>query len=247
MGSASSIRQSGALDFGRTRWSMVLAVQRGESEARRSLAELCQRYWVPCYAYVRGCGHAPEAAAARVRSFLGHLVQEIRDGDPAGDGGFRIFLQRRLERFLAGDPRGMDANPPAHAFDPPRPLDQIEQRLPPLHAGVSTPADSFQRAFALELLDAGLAQLRDEARQAGREDMYEAVRPYLAREPAAGEYPALALRLRTSPLAVVIAVKRLRQRYQELIDAQLVQTVGSAEALAAERVALLALLETRAT
>jgi RNA polymerase sigma-70 factor (ECF subfamily) len=100
----------------------------------------------------------------------------------------------------------------------------------------------FQRAFAVEILESALEQLRAEALRSRRSDMFDALRPYLSREPGLGEYPELAARLKCSPLATVIAVKRLRQRYQELIDAQLVQTVDSAEALDAERLTLLSML-----
>jgi hypothetical protein len=243
MTAASSLQQNAAgLDFGRTRWSVVLAVRGDAGEAQRSLAELCVRYWVPVYAYVRHSGHPPEAAAALVQAFLGHLVQEIRQGDPTADGGFRAFLQRRLETFLASDWRRLETAPPAPEVAPPRPLAQIEQRLRRAQSSHATPPQIFQRTFAVEVLESALEQLRQEAARSRRVDMFEALRPFLAREPGAGEYPELAARLQCSPLATVIAVKRLRQRYQELIDAQLVQTVGSAEALDAERSALLALL-----
>ena len=65
MNSAASIPPQAAADFGRTRWSVVMAVRSGgEGEARRSLSDLCKRYWVPVYAYVRRCGHAPQGAAS---------------------------------------------------------------------------------------------------------------------------------------------------------------------------------------
>lgn len=244
MTAASSMRQQGSgMDFGRTRWSVVLAVRGDAAEAQRSLAELCVRYWLPVYAYVRHSGHPPEAAAALVQAFLSHLVLAIRQGDPAADGGFRVFLQQRLEAFLASDWRRLETAAPAPEVSPPWPLEQIEARFRRAHAPQATAAQIFQRAFAVEVLESALEQLRQEAARSRRADMFDALRPYLAREPGAGEYPELALRLQCSPLATVIAVKRLRQRYQELIDAQLVQTVGSAEALDAERSALLAMLQ----
>lgn len=234
---------SGGPDFGRTRWSIVAAVRAGgEDEARRSLSELCRQYWVPVYAYVRRCGHPPAGAAALVQAFLSHLVHEIRDGDPARDGGFRLFLQRQLECFLASDWTSLETAAPRPELAAPWPLEDVEARQRQEDASQSTPGDAFQRAFALELLARGLDQLRAEAAAAGRADLFDAVRPYLGREPGPGEYALLAQSLGTSPLATVVAVKRLRLRYQELIDAQLAQTVGGREAFEAERDALLARL-----
>jgi RNA polymerase sigma-70 factor (ECF subfamily) len=243
MAASSSLPQAmGAADFGRTRWSVVAAVRHGDEEdARRSLAELCRRYWVPVYAYVRRCGPAPSGAATLVQAFLSHVVREMRSGE-APDSGFRNFLQSRLEHFLARDWAELDTAAPLPEFGPPWPLTQIEERQRHEQGPEATPAQAFQRAFALELLAQGLQQLREEAEQAGRGAMFDAVRPYLTRDPGPGEYAILARALESSPLATVIAVKRLRQRYQELIDAQLAQTVGDSRAFAAERNALLALL-----
>ena len=247
MNSAASIpQQDAAADFGRTRWSVVLAVRSGsEAEARRSLAELCRRYWVPVYAFVRRCGHPPQSAATLVQAFLSDLVQQIRGGEGVGDGGFRAFLQQRLERFLASDWTRLETAAPLEEFAPPWPLQQIEERQRQEQLPQATPQQAFQRAFALELLAVGLVQLREEAERNGRAAMFDAVRPYLTREPVPGEYAELAATLQSSPLAAVIAVKRLRQRYQELIDTQLAQTVGSRQSFESERNALLAQLVPR--
>ncbi len=244
MSASASNPPPGVTDFGRTRWSMVMAVRSGDgADARRSLADLCRRYWVPVYAYVRRCGHPPAAAADLVQRFLGRLVEQIRDADQVEvDGGFREFLQQRLERFLAGDPGAAGDAPPAGEFAPPWPLDDIEQRQRREQLPEAAPAQAFQRAFALELLAMCVAQLREEAEQSGRRAMFDAVRPYLARDPVAGEYALLAQTLQSTPLAAVVAVKRLRQRFQELIDAQLAQTVGSRQSFDSERSALLAQL-----
>lgn len=242
--SASNPPPAGAADFGRTRWSMVMAVRSGDgAEARRSLSDLCRRYWVPVYAYVRRCGHPPAAAADLVQRFLGRLVEQLRDAEQVDvDGGFREFLQQRLERFLASDPDAADAMPPAAEFAPPCPLDDIEERQRREQLAQATPSQAFQRAFALELLAMCVAQLREEAEQSGRRAMFDAVRPFLARDPVPGEYAVLAQTLQSTPLAAVVAVKRLRQRFQELIDAQLAQTVGSRRSFDSERSALLAQL-----
>ena len=48
--------------------------------------------------------------------------------------------------------------------------------------------------------------------------------------------------MKSSPLAAVIAVKRLRQRFQELIDEELAQTIGVGQVLETERHTLLTLV-----
>jgi RNA polymerase sigma-70 factor (ECF subfamily) len=229
-------------DFGRTRWSMVIAVREGsEADARRSLGELCRRYWVPVYAYVRRSSHAPEEAARIVQRFLSHLVARLRVGQPRDAGGFRNYLQAELEDFLARQERRDAPVDGGIAMDPPWPLEEIERRQLAEHAADATPAEALQRGFALELLAIALHRLRKEAAQSGRDALFEAVRPYLSREPSQSEYAALAAGMKSSPLAMVVAVKRLRQRFQELVDEELAQTVGDAQSLKNERQTLLSL------
>jgi RNA polymerase sigma-70 factor (ECF subfamily) len=231
-----------ANDFGRTRWSMVVAVREGsEAQARRSLGELCRRYWVPVYVYVRRCGHSPERAALLVQRFLSQLVARLRISEPRSHGGFRNFLQSQLEEFVGSAERQAAPADTLADIEPPWPLDEIEQRqLAEHHADVS-PTQALQRAFALELLAISLQRLRNEAQQSGRMNLFEAVRPYLSREPRQSDYAALAARVKSSPLAMVVAVKRLRQRFQELVDEELAQTVGDAQSLQNERQTLLSL------
>jgi RNA polymerase sigma-70 factor (ECF subfamily) len=233
--------QHRASDFGRTRWSMVAAVREGtEGEARRSLGELCRRYWVPVYAYVRRSGYSAEEAVQLVQTFLNRLVARLRVSQPQLRGGFRDYMQAQLEEFLSGDPRS-DAPEHFAGLEPPWPLAEIEQRQRAEHAPDATPAEALQRGFALELLAIALQRLRREAEQSGRDKLFEAVRPYLSREPSQADYLALAKRMSSSALAMVVAVKRLRGRFQELVDDELAQTVGNAESLQNERKTLLSL------
>jgi hypothetical protein len=124
------------------------------------------------------------------------------------------------------------------------PLD-LEQRNREDNVGVSSPEQAYQRSFALEILARALKRLREEARQTGHLAMYEALEPYLAVDPAPGQYAEIAERLGSRPLALVVASKRLRQRFRELIGDELADTVSSAEELIAEQQALHALLRER--
>ena len=56
---------------------------------------------------------------------------------------------------------------------------------------------------------------------------YEALRPFLSREPAVGEYAALAARLNMAPGTLAVQVHRLRERYRQLVRAAVADTVDS--------------------
>ena len=225
--------------FAETRWSLVAAMQGDARSGRDSLAELCQSYWYPVFAYVRRCGHAPERSYQLTQSYFAHLLAELRDANPHEFGRFRSFLLARLNRFLAED----QERSPGHAgLAAPLTLAEVEQRQKRELGPEATPERAFQRSFALEVLARSHTRLRHEANEGGRIAMFDLLEPYLTAEPEAGQYEVLARALGSRPLAVVVAVKRLRQRFRELVDGELAQTVASDADLAGEREALLAVM-----
>lgn len=228
--------------FADTRWSLVAALGAGAGTAARSLAELCRSYWYPVYAYVRRCGHPPELAYDLAQAFFGHLLAELKSTNPQQYGQFRRFLLARLNRFLAEDWRNERLATPTEEIASPLPLAELELRQRREHAPEATPERAFHRSFALEVLARSLQRLRLEAQQGGRLEMFERLEPFLTGEPGPGQYEVLAEALNTRALAVVVAIKRLRQRFRELVDEELAETVASGGDMDAERGALLAIL-----
>lgn len=229
--------------FSRTRWSLVLDMQHPqEGQARRSLNELSQRFWYPVYAYARRSGHAPEIANDLCLGFFGHLPAMIAQVDPRVHGRFRDFLLMRLHDFLTADWRHDNDDARTPSLSAPQSVNELEQRLAADHPGVSNPEQVFQRSFALEVLARSLRRLREEAQEGGRTEMFQGLLPFLSRDPVPGQYEQRARALGSSPLVLVIAVKRLRQRFRELADDELMETVASPSDLESERAALLRLL-----
>jgi hypothetical protein len=223
--------------FATTRWSVVMHLASTESnDAGNALTELSQRYWYPVYAYVRRCGHEASIAQDITRCFLGNLMDQFRDGRArAPKGHFRRYLLDQLNVFLSGDWHEMvDSNSNSDLVAP----GDLEVRYLRDNADAASPERAYQRSFALEVIARAVKRLRSEARQTGHLDMYEALEPNLVRDPAAGEYEVMAATLKTRPLALVVALKRLRQRFRELVGEELTDTVTSAEELAAEQAAL---------
>jgi RNA polymerase sigma-70 factor (ECF subfamily) len=227
--------------FANTRWSMVMQQASGDSpDASRALDELAQRYWYPVYAYVRRCGHAPAIAQDITRTFLHRLIAEFqRSHEQPPHGHFRKFLLAQLNAFLGGDWREAIGEDPSNALTPPPDL-EIRNRHD--NAEAASPEQAYQRSFAFEVLARALRRLQSEARQTGHLPMYEALQPYLSRDPVPGEYEQIAKALHSPPLALVLALKRLRQRFRELAGQELADTVTSPEDLANEQAALHAAL-----
>ena len=204
-----------------------------QADARSALIELCRRYWYPVYAYVRHCGHSSPNAQVITRRFLQHLFQPFRDGEAIARGPFRRYLLTRLNGFLADhwqtDMTGElapELTIPAVDLEPRDGVDDTTS---------SSPEQAYQETFAREVVARAVARLRAEAHEIGHLDMYEGLAPFLARDPAAGEYEELARGLSRRPLGVVVALNQLRQRFRELIGEELADIVESPADVAAER------------
>jgi hypothetical protein len=220
--------------FATTRWSMVMRSAKAPSaNVCGALGELAQRYWYPVYVYVCRGGHAPDAAERIARSFLQRLLSDAGAG--GAQGPYRGYLLSRLHAHLAD-------GPPPDAGDTLAAPDDLEARYRSDHLDRLSPEQGYQRAFALQVVHRTLHRLRSDASQTGLGDLYELLEPFLGREAAPGECEQLAERLRAQPMTVVVALKRLRQRFRELAAEELVDTVTSADDLAAEQDTLLAVL-----
>ena len=246
--------------FQTTRWSLVAALDLAHdtpglhplaaAPARQRLLELCLRYWFPVYIYLRRSGHGAEAAQALAAGFFDNLLQRRGHGASRGsDGRFRTFLLAELHRFLAESALAghIDAGslPPDPDLPVP-PLAQLEARRQREGDAGGSPELALRRGFALEVIAQAMGRIEDEAREAGRLPMFSALQPYLASEPVPGIYADLAQRLDVSPLFLALALKRLRERFRELVDDELAQTVASAAALDDERRSLHAALQSAA-
>lgn len=230
-----------AEDFTRTRWSMVCRLQSARApDVRDALTELAVRYWYPVYAYVRRCGHSQEIAQDITQAFLRQIVDDLRSSHAQPPGRFREWLLAKLNGFLAGEWRDLAEG--GHVPGAP-PLSELESRNRSEHGADESPELAYRRSFALEVLTRGLKRLRAEASQTGHLDMCEALEPFLTRDPLPGQYDELARKVGIRPLALVMALKRLRQRFRELVRDELADTVCSGEEMEAEQHALFAALE----
>ncbi|MCE5232126.1 MAG: hypothetical protein ABFC67_08765 [Mizugakiibacter sp.] len=215
---AATVPSSADAAFATTRWSLASA--RSDS-AREALNALCLRYRYPVYAYLRRRGQAPNAAQDTTRAFFEQLAHARPGGAEWAARRFREFLFARLCDFLGGGQRA--------------PAEDTQARARGEACAADDPARAFERGFALAVLTRGLRHLRDEASESGHLEMFDALEPYLAREPAVGALEAASARLGARPLALALALCRLRQRFRELCDAELADTVRGAPDLAAER------------
>ncbi len=213
--------------FDTTHWSLILAARdRGSSEARAALAELCRIYWYPLYAFIRHRGHDRQTAEDLTQTFFARLLEsnDLARVDRS-KGRFRAFLLAACTHFLAnerdrqralkrGGGRGFLSIESADA-------ERCYDREP---AHWLTAEALFARRWAIMLLDQTIEDLRAEFSRAGQADRFEALKPALTGDHV--PYTELAARLNMTVGAVQVAVHRLRQRYREALRARIGATVS---------------------
>ncbi len=231
--------------FVTTHWSVVLAAGRSDTTlAQAALEQLCRNYWQPLYAYVRRTGHAREEAEDLTQEFFARLLAQnaVARADPAR-GRFRSFLLVSLKHFLANEwekSRAQKRGGGARLL--PLEFDTAETRCAQPVAPGDSPDRAYDRHWALALLEVVLGGLRREYRDAGREDLFLGLKDTLSGGRGEIPYRELAARLGLSEGAVKVAAHRLRQRYRELLRAEVANTVAQPGEVEEELKALFAAL-----
>jgi RNA polymerase sigma-70 factor (ECF subfamily) len=223
---------SPAWRFASTHWSVVLAAGQGSSsEAREALATLCRVYWYPLYAYARRrLGNVDDAQELTQEFFTQFLEKNYFQGADPQRGKFRSFLLTAFLRFLAKERERANAQKRGGGRAL-LPLDfQAGERRYHLEpADPTTPQSLFERRWALTLLEQTLARLREELASAGKERLFERLKGTLTGDDLREPYAQIGQELGMSEQAIKVAVHRLRRRYQELLRAEIGQTVDRTE------------------
>ena len=223
--------------FVTTHWSVVLAAGRSDTtRAHDALAHLCKSYWYPLYAYARRRGCSPHDAQDLTQDFFARLLagKWVAEADRQR-GRFRSFLLTAMKHFMANEWHKAQAQKrgggqPILSLDD----DTAEHRYRLEPAETATPESLFERGWALTLLEGVLARLEEEYRVDGKQAWMEAMRPALTTDRGDLDYADLAHKLGMTETAARVAVHRLRQRYRQLIRAEVASTVASPEEVEAE-------------
>src|SRR5215813_7341269 len=180
--------------FASTHWSVVLdANHSNPARKAAALAQLCQTYWYPLYAYIRRRGNGPEDAQDLTQEFFARLLEKEWLNRVEKNGSrFRSFLLTAVNGFLANEfdranaaKRGgrcqvlsLDSMAAEHRYS----LEPVTHE---------TPEKIFERHWALMVLDRALTRLQRETAEAGKSRHFELLNPFLSREPESGEYAAI--------------------------------------------------------
>lgn len=213
--------------FPNTRWSVVLAARQEFSpESAAALEAICRAYWQPLYVYVRRCGQSPEDAQDLTQEFFRRLLEKrwLDSVDPA-KGKLRTFLIVALKNFMGKEWRRSSAQKragshPHAAFD----TDFAENRLAADPAALA-PDETFDRQWALTLLELSIDRLRTEFSAADKPGEFEVLKSCLITGRGAIDYATVAQQLGLSEGAARVAVHRLRKRFREIYREEISRTL----------------------
>jgi RNA polymerase sigma-70 factor (ECF subfamily) len=88
-----------------------------------------------------------------------------------------------------------------------------------------TPDKLFDRAWAVNLIEAANRSLAEEHLLEGKAELYEQLKVFLSGDQSSLTYAEVGARLGMTQGAVKVAVHRLRQRYRDVLGEQIAQTV----------------------
>jgi RNA polymerase sigma-70 factor (ECF subfamily) len=242
--SASDAKAAGS-DFATTQWSLVLAAG-GEVSPERAeaLRQLCSRYWLPVYSYVRRRGRDEHEAQDLTQEFFARLLERemLSLANPAR-GRFRSFLLTCLKRFLINQREWACAQKrgggrPVLSLD--FAVGQSQRRFEPVES--VTPDQLYERQWALTLLDHVLDSLEREMTAAGKSEHFTVLKQYLTRRSGNDSYESAGRALGMSGGAAKVAAHRLRNRYRELVREEIAHTVSDPEEIEDEIRSLFAAL-----
>ena len=223
--------------FQTTRWSLIAAARDSPEQARAALDQMCRAYRPPVLAFVRSSGYAPGDAEDLTQAFFLHFLERgwYADADPHR-GRFRTLLLVALRNFLHDQHAQACAlkRGAQHRAD-----DAALDDLP----GDESPEQAFTRAWLGTVLGHAMRRLEREWIAAGKRDQFEQLAPLLVEHAEASELRQIAATTGVRSNTIAVQAHRMRQRLRQLVRLELLQTVGSREALDQELADLREVLE----
>ena len=225
--------------FRTTQWSVVLlAAQSQTAGFKEALAELCNLYWYPLYAFVRQRGYSPEDAQDLTQGFFAHLLEhKALTRVDRQKGRFRSFLLAALQKYLsneAGRTGCLKRGGKAEFVSLDLHSAEDRYRLEPVEA--LTPEKVFDARWAMALLAKAMDRLNREYIDQGKTDAFEVLKAFLdpLNSKKLAPYEQVAGQLQVSVAAVKTLIHRLRKQYTALVREEISRTVSDAGDVDAE-------------
>lgn len=229
--------RSASEKFQATSWSLVLRAQEGVGDvALDALNTLCTVYWYPLYAYIRRVGNQPEEAEDLTQGYFQSLLDRNYLASACREKGkLRTFLLSDLNLFLSNERRRANAakRGGGKIFVP---IDRQWAEEYFTHELVDdvSPAEMFDRRWAVALLRRVLGVVRKQYADRGRGELFDALKSFILGNAGSESYFDVAKEIGRDENYVKQNVHRLRKVYRQALAQEVSQTVGSVEEVEGE-------------
>jgi RNA polymerase sigma factor (sigma-70 family) len=226
----SSVDGSGG-QFHTTRWTLVMVSAQNQGLAgRTALAELCQIYWYPLYAFARRRGLSPEDSEDLTQGFFLHLLEHraLTHVDRL-KGKFRSFLRASFQNYISVENhRALCLKRGGAVRFVTLDREDAENRYRLELADDLSPEKIFDARWAMTLLDHAMTQLSDDYRSIGKGTVFETLKEFvgIGETKATSSYEDVAKALNVGVGTVKTWIHRLRSRYIDLVREEVARTVS---------------------
>jgi RNA polymerase sigma-70 factor (ECF subfamily) len=213
--------------FVTTRWSLVLAAGGNVApQARKALSELFTLYRDPVYAYIKSLRYPADEAEDLTQGFFAQILEKNSLGVlEQGRGRFRNWLLVSVKHYLAN----MRDHERAQKRGGARVRSELEDaEVSSRELCEPTPEQAFERHWAVRLLENALNALGEECTHAGKELLFNKLKKTLTGQ-AEDSLATIARELGMKTGTLRIHAFRLRRRYLELIEQEVLHTVKNPE------------------
>lgn len=231
--------------FHTTRWTRVCLAKADSEDGRGALSDLCDAYYEPVVAYLRGVLRDADAARDLSHAFFAEMLAggKINAADP-GRGHFRFYLLGAVKHFVA---RRRESDVRLRRGGGVKPLSLDAGASDSLALSVAddarlSPEAAFDRQWAVTVLARAMDVLRAECAAAGKSALFEQLRPSLLGESEHGDQAAVAEALGMNAGALKVAVHRMRHRFRQCVKAEIAGTLKDEAAVEDEMRSLLSAL-----
>lgn len=200
------------------------------------MEEICQRYWLPVYAFLRQRGASPADAEDLTQSFFAKLIKSdnlrsVREGE----GKLRSYLLAAVQnenvdqwRKDHAQRRGGDVS--VISFE----QDVAEERYHEFASTDDTPDEVFDRGWFTSVVEEAKRQLRQSLKNRGREEAFEVMEQYLLVDARGEEAEATAQKLGITTGSLRVTLHRFREKFRSIVRERLGETVADESELSAE-------------
>lgn len=217
-----------------THWTQVVASQASSEEGQQALSDLCATYYAPVVAFLCSQGQTEDGAREMAHEFFAVVLENrTLGGADRNRGRFRSYLLGALKHFVANrrakEHREKRGGGTIHQAM----VSENDSELVLVDGSVEMPERSFDRQWAMTILEQGLATLKRECGESGKSAEFDVMKPWLTGEPEE-KASEVAQKLDMTEGAFRVATHRMRQRFRALVRAEVARTVNDPKDVSTE-------------